>query len=159
MCLRNLIKSAKIEIINFLLISRKNSSRKFESCKTIRHYYFVTLLYPWLRTWGNAFRAKERVVDVLRSKAASLTTPPRVVFELRTLTLRESSMMVGAKRCSAYWIAYRFTLIRNILFEKHWDLRIFFFFLYRIKICKNIIDLLIKPKTTCIISCLNVSFN
>lgn len=65
---------------------------------------------------------------------------PEGGFRVATLTLRESSMMVGAKRCSAYWIAYTFILIRNILFEQrilefenHWNVLI--------KICKIIISI------------------
>lgn len=64
-----------------------------ESYKMVCHYYSVILLRLDCRLpthgnvmWGNAFRenfrAEERVADVLRSKASSLTTPRRVVFEL-----------------------------------------------------------------------------
>lgn len=108
----------------------QNSSilQKRELQNSVRHYYFVTLLHPWSRDYhrpenvGKCFSREFSSGRTRRRRAplegSEFNDTPEGSFRVATLTLRESSMMVGAKRCSAYWIVYRFILIRNVLFEQ-----------------------------------------
>lgn len=128
MRLRNLIKSAKIEIINFL-ISRKNSSKNSSILRKTRVAKLSAIITSSLccipgraENVGKCFSREFSSGRTRRRRAplegGEFNDTPEGGFRAATLTLRESSMMVGAKRCSAYWIAYRFTFNKEYSFRE-----------------------------------------
>lgn len=98
---------------------------------TLSFCYALTAGYQRMATWcgGNAFRenfrAEERVADVLRSKASSLTTPRRVVFELlhepyaKARRCKRDAAVQRAKFNQVYNNTNHLVFLENV---EYWDL-------------------------------------